>query len=793
MFSPRQIKIFREMWVYKARTALVVLAIAMGTAAFGLMGASRIILERDLATDFAASNPADAILTVSPFGDALLAKVDAVEGVRASEGRHLTSAKIETAAGQWATLELQAIPDFNRLGISRLAAEPGSAMPPPKDGVLLERSLLSNFGIVKGQAVSVRLLNGRTRDLQVAGFVNDMGVMPFPLSSVVRGYITLDTLKTLGETRDYNQLYIAVAGHASEPAAVERVITRVVERVKTEDQLVLSAPVPAPGKPLLADSLRGVLIILESLGTLTLALSAFLIINVMGAVLAQQVPQIGILKSLGGRAYQIIWLYLEMVLVFGVLALGLAVPLGAGGAYLMTGSLAKSLNFDVVSFGWPQQTWLTQAFGALVVPLLAALVPVFNGARITIRKAIGGYEAGAGGRAGLMDFQVEWLSRLQLLSLRNAFRRPARVWLTLAALSLAGAMAIATLGIRQSLREAASELHAQYHYDVQLDFDKPYPMTELQREIQSVVGVVGAEGWGVADARPVYGNDRLGGSITLIGLPADTRMSEPYVNAGHWLRAGDAQSIFLNADLLDVVPGLATGQQMVLRVGDKARDRTWQVAGIGGRQLEMAAYIDYADFERLSGLKGYVSRFVITTTRSDPAAQAAVERALLSHFEKSDWHIVHSSTTTEVFQNSLQQLDIISVMLLAMTGLVASVGGLGLASTMGLNVIERTRELGVLRALGAKDGVVRRLVVGEGLIIGLTSCVPGVISSVPLSLVLGDALGNTLLYRRLHYVFTIDGLALWLGFVITISLAASIVPAQRAAQLTIRETLAYDG
>ena len=162
-------------------------------------------------------------------------------------------------------------------------------------------------------------------------------------------------------------------------------------------------------------------------------------------------------------------------------------------------------------------------------------------------------------------------------------------------------------------------------------------------------------------------------------------------------------------------------------------------------------------------------------------------------FEKSDWHIARSSTTTEVFQNSLQQLEIVSVLLLSMTILAAVVGGLGLASTMGLNVLERTREIGVLRALGAKDGVVRQLVIAEGLIIGLTGSVLGVILSVPLSLVLGDTLGSTLLYRRLDYIFAWDGLLLWLIFTIVISLVASLAPARSAVRLTIRETLAYDG
>jgi putative ABC transport system permease protein len=757
------------------------------------MGASRIILERDLANGFAATQPADAILTIPSFGDDLAAKVEQMDGVQAAEPRRLVHATLETAPGHWTTLEVQAIPNFNRLAASRLAVEPRSSAPPPRDGILLERSIRAAFAFDARQTVRVKLPNGRTRTLQLTGFVSDLAVMPFPLSTVARGYITLDTLPTLGEPRVYNQLYVVVAGDATGTGAIERQITRVVERLKLSGFDVSSAPVPAPGKPLLADSLKGVLIILEWLGTLTLALSAFLIINVMGAVLAQQIPQIGILKSLGGRTNQLLWLYLEMVLIFGLAALALAVPMGITGAYFMTQSMARSLNFDVISFGWPLQTWLQQALGALLIPVLAALAPILSGARITIRQAISGYGLTSEHPPILMGPLGERVPRLQILSLRNAFRRAGRVWLTLAALGLAGAMFIATLGVRQSLRRASDELHAQFNYDVQLDFERPYLLADLKRQAATVPGVSGVEGWGIADARRIYGDDWLGGSLELVGLPAGTRLSAPYVNTGRWLRPGDEGAIFLNADLLDVAPDLSVGSDMQLRVGDKSKDRAWRVIGIGGRQLQMAAYIDYADFERLTGVKGYGSRLVITTARSDPAFQQAVERELLARFEKSEWHLARTSTTAEVYQNLLQQQEIISALLLSMTALVAIVGGLGLASTMGLNVFERTREIGVLRALGAKDGVVRRLVIGEGLIIGLSSCVLGVILSVPLSLVLGDVLGSTLLYRRLDYIFAWDGLALWLLFVVVISLVASLAPARSASRLTIRETLAYGG
>jgi len=120
------------------------------------------------------------------------------------------------------------------------------------------------------------------------------------------------------------------------------------------------------------------------------------------------------------------------------------------------------------------------------------------------------------------------------------------------------------------------------------------------------------------------------------------------------------------------------------------------------------------------------------------------------------------------------------------------VGGLGLAITMSLNVIERTREIGILRSLGAQNGVVRRVVIIEGLVIGLISWAIAIPCSIPLAIWLGDSLGNSLLARPLDYIFSIPAVLTWLGLSVLIAIIASVIPAQTAARLTIRDALVYE-
>jgi putative ABC transport system permease protein len=123
--------------------------------------------------------------------------------------------------------------------------------------------------------------------------------------------------------------------------------------------------------------------------------------------------------------------------------------------------------------------------------------------------------------------------------------------------------------------------------------------------------------------------------------------------------------------------------------------------------------------------------------------------------------------------------------------LIGMVGGLGLAGTMSLNVMERTREVGVMRAVGAESPDLRLMFVVEGLFIGLLSALVAFVLSVPLTVLIGTALGGALRLGAISLQLSWVGYALWPLIVSVVSVVASISPARRASQISIREALAY--
>jgi putative ABC transport system permease protein len=124
--------------------------------------------------------------------------------------------------------------------------------------------------------------------------------------------------------------------------------------------------------------------------------------------------------------------------------------------------------------------------------------------------------------------------------------------------------------------------------------------------------------------------------------------------------------------------------------------------------------------------------------------------------------------------------------------LVAVVGAIGLMGTMSMNVLERTREVGVMRAIGASNAAVFRIVLVEGMLIGFISWALGALVAIPITRVLYDILSRALFQAEGTAVMTWDGFIIWLIAAIILSAIASLIPAQGAARMTVRDVLAYE-
>jgi putative ABC transport system permease protein len=121
-----------------------------------------------------------------------------------------------------------------------------------------------------------------------------------------------------------------------------------------------------------------------------------------------------------------------------------------------------------------------------------------------------------------------------------------------------------------------------------------------------------------------------------------------------------------------------------------------------------------------------------------------------------------------------------------------AIGALSLVGAMSLNVLERTKEIGVLRAIGSSHKHVASIVVIEGTCIGLLSWVPATLLALPLSKILSDVLGWSIVSWPLVYIFPLFAPLLWIGIVVLLSASASYLPARHAARINVRNALEHE-
>jgi putative ABC transport system permease protein len=249
--------------------------------------------------------------------------------------------------------------------------------------------------------------------------------------------------------------------------------------------------------------------------------------------------------------------------------------------------------------------------------------------------------------------------------------------------------------------------------------------------------------------------------------------------------------LFRSANVREDEPDLRVGDTLTLRVN--GRDATWTLVGIVESPTQRHfLYTNAGPLERAARDVGRATVVMLRTDSRDAATQDRVGKAAADHLETVGVRVAATTTIAEVRTTQERLFDVLVIFLSMMALLLGVVGGLGLTGTMSINVVERAREIGVIRAVGASDGAVLRLFLVEGVLIGLISWGIGAVLSVPISKTLSDALGMVFLSRPLSYAVSPEGVVLWLVIVLVLAAIASLLPAWRASRLAVREVLAYE-
>ncbi|MBN1487536.1 MAG: ABC transporter permease [Anaerolineae bacterium] len=800
MFGTRWYKVFNDLWGNKTRTVLIVLSIAVGLFAVGTIISSREILFTEMDNSYAAIVPSSGtVRTVELFDESFVRSFAAMDHVMAVDARRVIMARIQVGPDTWSNITLFAVADYDNMQVNKVRPQEG-AWPPPEREILIERAALLVIQAEIGDVVLIETEDEKRRAMRISGTTHDLAQLPAQFDSSPYGYISFDTLDWLGEPYGFNELHIAAA-NAGDKEFAQQVINEVKSKAERSGFTIPLTLTADPGQLPLDDILQAILLLMGTLGTLSLFLSAFLIINTISALLAQQKRQIGVMKAIGAHTGQIMGMYLAMVLFYGVMALIIAGPLSVVGARTLSRFIASMFNFDLGLLKVSLSTVVLQIAVGIFVPLFASVFPLASNLRITAAEAMSVYRMGKGNLGkGVLDrllsganlwFARHVLSRPVLLSVRNTFRSKGRLVLTLITLTMASAIFVSVFSVRDSLFRTVDDLLLMWNFDTMIVFSRPYRVDKIEEVAARLPEVESVDTWIQVPCRRIRSDGSEGGLVYMFAPRADSELAQsPLIVAGRWLLPGDENAIVVSTNMLQDEPDIQLGDEIVLKI--QGQERSWRVVGISMGFLFPMTYANYPYVARTTGRAGRADTALIATRNHDPDYVTQATASLEMHFKRNGFRVNSVQTVAEERGDADVAYGIVITLLLIMAVLLAVVGGLGLMGTMSINVLERTREIGVLRAIGAPNRGVFKVFIREGITIGLLSWLLGSLLSYPLSRMLSTAVGIPLSGAPLSFTFSVTGVWLWLIIVVLLSGLASFLPARNASRLTVREVLAYE-
>lgn len=800
-------KVLRDLQLARGRSTLLVFVLALSLAAVGVVLSAYGILRREMPRSFRGSHPASATLVVEHgVPPDVLARLRARPEVEAAELRALVRCRVRTPSGREVPLALFVIADFDAMHLETLERVDG-AWPPPAGALLLDRSSLGVLETETGGSLALTLPSGARADVGVAGVVRDAGVAPSAQEQAGYGYVAPETLAALGAPVVLDLLKLGVRDAGFDAAAIERGARATGAWLRAEGVQVDEIRIPPPGQHPHQGLMDALVLALLVFGVLALVLCALLVATTMSGLLARQVHQIGTLKAIGARSEQVAALYACQVALLGGAAAALALAPSVLGAQALARFYADGSNIVLASCAVPWWAWSAIVLAGVCAPLAASAPAVVAASRMTVHAAIrethlqrGPAERSrARRRAGVAARIAAVCGPALVLAWRHVWRRRRRLALGLVLFAAGGSVFTSGVHVARAIDRQLAAGSVLPDYDLELALSAPQPAERVLALVRAVPAVAYAEPVGSAAVAPLrpgeipvsrVHKDGGHGVKRIYALSPGTRFP-PRVFAGRWLAEDDV-------DALAVAPGeLASldtelGGDVTLALA--GRETHWRVVGVvkgiglGGHS---GLYVSNAGFARATGSEGTTQAVRVVGVEHGAAAQRAtareLERALadagitVASVQTSAWWDLVLRSHVTLVQGALQILGLV----------LGAVGAVTLASALGTSVVERTREFGVLAALGATPARIVWLVVAEALLVGLASAPAAVAGGIGLAQLLGTVFGRMVFGAPLALAVSPPAIALWLAATLVASTAAAALPARAAARLTVREALAH--
>ena len=780
----------------RARTVFVVATLALAVASISFYAVPALI-DDAMQQEVRDGRVADLVLDVKPveLTPQQLRTLEALPNVAAMDARNAVDVRVLVGERR-APARLIGIRDFGRQSVDVVRVESG-ALPARREVLAdVQNANTGVYGVGAGDvatlvppagaasSASERLelrVSGVGRDLAGGEFVQDERVAVL--------YASAETVAALSGEAGYGRLAFVVRDQS--PAAVRRTVEDVRAYLRTVPGFGGFTGLPSvrppgdwPGKDETAAfaDFTGVITLLALLSAVVL------VSNTMSTLVAEQTGEIGIMRAVGARRRQIAGVYVTTALLLGALGAAVGVVLGIVFSNLLAGFFGNEFWAVDVPFGVDPTVLLISVVVGLVAPALAALPAIRRGVRTDLREALESTGSAVGGQdAGdRLLRRVSFLPRTAQIGLRGVGRRRRRSLATALIVALAVGNLLAILGIAAGATEATRASWGDHTEDIRIwtTGRKPFDAQAL-RTIRATPGVARAEPALVEDVA-VAGEEAV-----VWGMPREPLLRYRLAE-GRWYDAAEVAArarVAVVERILAENAGIAVGDTVSLTT--PAGPARFRVIGMATNQQEYgtAIYVPLTTVRTLLGDPTGVSTYWIRTTSRD---EALIDRTMSALEDRLGWlgFEIGGELTYVELRDEVAANRTVTTSIAVLGFLIVAMSMVGLANAITTSVLERTREIGVLRCIGARGRDVRRIFAVEGVALA----VAGWLLGIPLGLVLNRLivwLVREVADAEIPAVFPPWNVLLALVGTVAIALLVLLLPIRRAVRLRPGDAIRY--
>ncbi len=792
-----------------------------------------------------AENPVKQENGETPTIDAsLLPTVQRTRGVRLAAGAIFTPGGFFTAKGEKIGNKFapkfisSTLPD----GLESLTYVDGHPPRGPREASI-DRAAAESSGLALGDTVEL-IGQGAAERFRLAGLTR-LGSASFGGASIAQ--VTLPVAQRLTHKRGrFDQISVAAGGGVSAQALKRRIAREMPAGVRVE---TATEKADRASKEI-RESLGFLKTFLLVFGFIAVFVGSFLIFNTFSITVAQRVGEFGMLRTLGASRRQILGSVVAEAGAIGLLGALVGIPAGFAVAGAIEALFkAFGLELPTTSLQLHSRTLLVAFLVGLLVTLVSSLVPALRSTRVppiaalravspvptrrrrlanlalSILLGTGGLAmvligllggASAGTRAGLMGggavavvFAVSifsprlvpplatvagWpLVRLRRLTGRlareNAQRNPSRTAITAAALmiglALVAFVTVFAAGLKSTVAQVVDENFAGGLVIQNSDGFSPIPngAARAARKVPGVALVATIRG---TEAKLIEG-----------GTPGGTvKVDAPTRNIGtavtiEWKRGGPAALRRLGDSEAIVADDFASGHD--LEPGDSFRLLTQTRARprfrvVGEFASKLGVFGSVLVTQRALAREFAQTQDLFDFVKVAPGANEAEVQALLTAGSERLFPVTEVLNQGELKESREEQIDRLVQLVYALLAFAIVISLFGIANTLGLSIYERTRELGMLRAIGMSRRQVRTMIRYEAVITALIGAILGMV----LGIVFATLIAQPLKAEGFTLSYPLGSLAALLVFAAIIGVLAAILPARRASRLDVLEALQYE-